>query len=78
MNRKIGFFVNVYEIYNLYGGPEEGGWWYEHGEPIESVRCDSMEEAVVKRDELDYGNDISVRIERRKASAFPKTRPCYN
>ena len=29
-------YVNVYAITRHYGGPEEGGWWYNTGEPIES------------------------------------------
>ena len=31
------FSVNVYERYQSYGGPEEGGWWY-HGQGIVSNR----------------------------------------
>ena len=30
-------FVNVYSVTRHYGGPEEGGWWYNQGEPIASV-----------------------------------------
>lgn len=29
-------YVNVYEVSRHYGGPEEGGWWYNHAEPIAS------------------------------------------
>jgi hypothetical protein len=25
------FYVNKYEIGRAYGGPEEGGWWYDYG-----------------------------------------------
>ena len=24
-------FVNIYLVNRSYGGPEEGGWWYDHG-----------------------------------------------
>lgn len=24
-------FINVYEQFREYGGPEEGGWWYDAG-----------------------------------------------
>lgn len=27
------YFVNSYETDRLYGGPEEGGWWYDVGSP---------------------------------------------
>jgi len=30
-------YLNTYETYQAYGGPEEGGWWYECGEPVQSV-----------------------------------------
>ena len=25
------WYVNVYEVYRAYGGPEEGGWYYDEG-----------------------------------------------
>jgi hypothetical protein len=28
------FSVAIYHVDKLYGGPEEGGWWYEAGYPI--------------------------------------------
>lgn len=33
----LGKFVNVYLIDKAYGGPEEGGWWYEYGQAIRST-----------------------------------------
>ena len=30
-------YVNVYKVEHLYGGPEEGGWYYNAGTPIASV-----------------------------------------
>lgn len=30
-------YVNVYELNREYGGPEEGGWWYDTGTVVESV-----------------------------------------
>lgn len=30
-------YVNAYEVTRHYGGPEEGGWWYDAGTPIASV-----------------------------------------
>lgn len=31
------FYVNVYELRRCYGGPEEGGWWYDEGSLVDSV-----------------------------------------
>jgi hypothetical protein len=30
-------YVNAYGVTKHYGGPEEGGWWYESGQPMASV-----------------------------------------
>lgn len=30
-------FVNAYSMNRLYGGPEEGGWWYDTGLPVGSI-----------------------------------------
>ena len=28
------YYVNEYEVDRIYGGPEEGGWWYDTGKYI--------------------------------------------
>ena len=30
-------YLNTYQIWQCYGGPEEGGWWYEAGTPVQSI-----------------------------------------
>ena len=30
-------YVNAYAVTRHYGGPEEGGWWFNAGEPLASV-----------------------------------------
>ena len=30
-------YVNAYEITRHYGGPQEGGWFYNHREPLASI-----------------------------------------
>lgn len=30
-------YLNTFEVWQEYGGPEEGGWWYEAGRPVQSV-----------------------------------------
>jgi len=32
-------YVNAYEVSRHYGGPEEGGWWFDAGTPLASVPC---------------------------------------
>lgn len=35
-NRMV--WVTVYGRRLCYGGPEEGGWWYDHDEVVESIQ----------------------------------------
>jgi hypothetical protein len=39
-------YVNAYENGRAYGGPEEGGWWYDWLEPIASVRVYTTDQAL--------------------------------
>lgn len=84
------WWVNVYEASRDYGGPEEGGWWYEVGYPHEWKRADSRVEAIELRDQLVEmyprtgkrssvlgGEDWEVRIERNVAQPYPEHRPRY-
>jgi diacylglycerol kinase family enzyme len=32
-------YVNVYLVDQAYGGPEEGGWYFEYGLPRKSMPC---------------------------------------
>lgn len=33
----MSIYVNVYEISRNYGGPEEGGWYFDAGVPVTSI-----------------------------------------
>lgn len=83
-------YVNVYDITRNYGGPEEGGWWYDCGEPLESHRVSSEPEALElqrqlkekyprtgKRFSVLGGDDYDVRIEDHFAEEFPASLPRY-
>lgn len=30
-------YLNTYHTWQQYGGPEEGGWWFDCGEPLQSI-----------------------------------------
>jgi hypothetical protein len=53
-----GRWLTVYHVQQAYGGPEEGGWWYNVGERIEYVDVTGRDlhnatmELVVKHDHL--------------------------
>ena len=38
-------FVTLYRTDRPYGGPEEGGWWYDHTVAVETIRVPSREVA---------------------------------
>lgn len=29
------YYLHKYEVAQQYGGPEEGGWWYDAGDPVD-------------------------------------------
>jgi len=33
----VTLYVNVYSVAQAYGGPEEGGWWFDTGVPVASI-----------------------------------------
>jgi hypothetical protein len=45
-------FVNAHAVDRNYGGPEEGGWWYDSGEPLASVPVTTEDEAATVEDRL--------------------------
>lgn len=81
------FCVAVYSVWNAYGGPEEGGWYYRCGQLIDHHRIrffDSFDEAVDYQsklwDEYDGCEDVSVKAftEAMPDTYFPKKRPYYS
>jgi hypothetical protein len=84
-------FVNVYLTDREYGGPEEGGWWFSTGEPVESHEV-SEDEADALADTLrqKYSNEgrrpvssvlsegeYCVSVEDHEARPWPTEQPHY-
>lgn len=63
-------YVNVYDITRCFGGPEEGGWWYDAGECIQIHR-------VAGRNEAECSNMAHALRDRLRAD-FPKTDKRYS
>lgn len=89
-NGETVFFVNVWDVDRVYGGPEEGGWWYDAGECIKTVVCLTREQAdeihaelserfprTGKRSSVLYGEDYDVTIDDEQGTFFPENRPHY-
>lgn len=85
-------YVNAYRITRHYGGQEEGGWWFDCGEPLGSLPCTSQRQAKSQVEDMRAkfehlaegdidsvlgGTEVSVYIEEQFARVFPETRPTY-
>lgn len=86
-------FVNVYQLDRVCGGAEEGGWWFDTGEPEVSITCGSEESAAHVAELLgetyrDNRNrysviyylkspDYRVEIDYKPAASFPAVFPHY-
>lgn len=85
-------YVNVYRVERVCGGCEEGGWYYDAGEPIESRRM-LRKESIAAQSQLIQaykpeqprhtrfsvigGPDIEVYVEDHFARPFPAETPHY-
>ena len=87
------WYVNVYEEDRGYGGPEEGGWWYDISEPVHSERFDNERDAEAYAESIkdEYpeqgdrpvssviysGGAHTIRIENHPPVEQPTSRPHY-
>jgi hypothetical protein len=84
-------YVNIYEVTREYGGPEEGGWYYNNFNCVESVPVKNKHSELMQ-DEMkkEYssrkhgniysvlgGTDIEVYIEEKPKQSETKERPYY-
>ena len=58
------YYVNTYATTRNYGGPEEGGWFYEGGQPVGTVAFSTEREARAHAQTI-------VRVEGSPAAAYP-------
>lgn len=85
------YYVNKYEIGRAYGGPEEGGWWYDYGlfegcEGMFTTRKEAREFAdaltLVEGPQGDLGSvttDYIVKffVEEESGAHWPERTPYY-
>ncbi len=86
-------YVNVYLIDRAYGGPEEGGWWYDTGTAIRSTQIAPNDDIVLAEAEAwcaeenahrrsDVSSVLSegryvVYVEDQPAADYPAVTPHY-
>ena len=84
--------ITIHETTLNYGGPEEGGWWYQAGYPVLSHCIFSKKQAIQAfiqyfeeyeiegqpslGDTTTYSN-YELMFSNRYASVYPKTKPYY-
>jgi hypothetical protein len=86
------WYVRAYSMTQVYGGPEEGGWWFEAGDAVTpQIEVESREAAQSLREEMQKewpttgkrysvlgGDDYAVEISPEPLEdSFPKYRPRY-
>jgi hypothetical protein len=75
--------ITVHEVWDQYGGPEEGGWTYQCGEPVETICIFSKTQAVreLHRLHTKYEEDedtcYDICLAQKYAEAYPDSKPFY-
>lgn len=91
MGQLVRWWVNTYEIGRAYGGPEEGGWWFDTGTPVVTVPCGSYASAERVQEMLTNkypgngqvgsviynGGDFITLIEEERGKMYPSEWPHY-
>lgn len=83
--------VSLYECWTRYGGPEEGGWYYECGTPVKGICVFNKKQAIraaielqqeaeqeygSQRDELGWAT-YAICFEQGYPQPYPRERPYY-
>ena len=78
--------VTVHCVYQRYGGPEEGGWHYQEGQPISNHCVFSREQAIEKllwlhthyeTEDQYWGEEYDINLASSYAKAYPEHKPHY-
>jgi hypothetical protein len=99
LSHSIGFdpetdkWLTVHELSREFGGPEEGGWWYDSGEVEVSIPLHDMDEDEVftlytllqkafprthySSSVAPRGGDWSISFGETRGENFPEERPYY-
>jgi hypothetical protein len=91
--RRKMWYVNVYEVDRAYGGPEEGGWYFDTGEPTGQsepyftedfawFRARILDENFYEdRRKVGYvnyrGGAYEVKVQPHPPKAYPEVTPHY-
>jgi hypothetical protein len=65
----MAIYLNTYETWQEFGGPEEGGWWYKCGNPVSSIR--------ISDEDLDFLQEQRDRLIDKLDRWFYQLMPCF-
>lgn len=66
---EVMYYIHKHEVAQSYGGPEEGGWWYEVGTPVETSEWNPSEHKFGNEDAAYAQCRILNQQERERAAA---------
>lgn len=75
--------VTVHRIDQHWGGPEEGGWWYDVGYPIENIcifsKAQAIQELIRLHSQYEYAGEdkYDMNLDHAWARFYPEKRPHY-
>jgi hypothetical protein len=65
-------YINAYSVTRHYGGPEEGGWWYDAGMPIASTEMpDDATDEQIADEKARLAAQLGWKSKRDRHSAVP-------
>jgi hypothetical protein len=73
---EIKWTVAVYEINRQYGGPEEGGWWFDCGELQSNHPIQGFETFAEAREALTKWDDELERVNKEEGRRHPSSVLC--
>jgi hypothetical protein len=86
----LRYTVAVYSVYRSYGGPEEGGWYYDCGDLVRTVKrfrseneawdyCNRLNDKLYGHDHVRLRKDIyrAKVYDSTAPDSFPSERPYY-
>lgn len=91
MKRNL-FYANAYLVTRHYGGPEEGGWWFDAGELLATTPYETEEQAKTEAERLkelysnkewgdvssvNGGAEVEAYATDEMGESYPKERPYY-
>ena len=64
------FAVTTYCVERCYGGPEEGGWWYNWWTPVRVMLCATLDDATAQMDEQRASDEAATEEAKQDEASY--------